>query len=91
MGVTFIAVHTPGNKKTVHINTGPENGREEAEANARLIAAAPDLLAALTDCLQLIDDNEGLLFDLNAAHQWACQCIQCRARVAIRAATLPTP
>jgi hypothetical protein len=32
---------------------------DEAEAHARLIAAAPDMLAALVNCLDLIED-EGL-------------------------------
>lgn len=36
---------------TVHDN-GDYN---ECEANARLIAAAPDLLAALQDCLKIVD------------------------------------
>lgn len=49
IGTTFVAVHTKGNKKTVHINTNPEKGRDEAEANVHLIAAAPEMLEALGD------------------------------------------
>lgn len=32
--------------------------RKEAEANAKLIAAAPELLAALKYCLQRIDESD---------------------------------
>lgn len=46
--------------------------RECQEANVRLIAAAPDLLAALTDAYQYMVDyktcqNQGLLDDMQAA------------------------
>jgi len=32
--------------------------KEEAESNGRLIASAPDLLASLTELLNLLDENE---------------------------------
>lgn len=47
-----------------HVQTaGPEKiSKEEAVANARLMAAAPELLAALESMVKLIDDN-GLCVD----------------------------
>lgn len=55
-------------------------------ANAALIAAAPELLEALTDALRLIDDNADVLFEL-IGHYPHCECLQCRCRAAIRKAT----
>ena len=53
---------TPRGYKTI-IDMGAPNSAEVVgpnhEANARLIAAAPDLLAALVNCLDLIE-GEGL-------------------------------
>lgn len=37
---------------------GWQAAKGEAEANARLIAAAPDLLAALEACLQRLDSHD---------------------------------
>lgn len=47
-------------------------GEQDLAANARLIAAAPDMLAALTDAYQYMVDykkcqNQGLLGDMQAA------------------------
>jgi len=60
----------------VHVD---RHGRGDATANARLIAAAPDLLAALQACLELIGseftDDEAFAFsghpiDLVARAEW---------------------
>ena len=36
---------------------GKANGLKEAQANARLIASAPDLLDSLRDILEMVTDN----------------------------------
>lgn len=41
--------------------SGCDTGRAEARANARLIAAAPEMLAALEHCLNFIANTEGEL------------------------------
>jgi hypothetical protein len=43
------------------------NGTPEWEANARLIAAAPDLLAACKQAAELFEDDEGIAQVLLAA------------------------
>ena len=35
--------------------------KKEMEANAKLIAAAPDLLEALTNILKIVEDSEGVV------------------------------
>jgi hypothetical protein len=55
----------PGLREWRIVHDGPEDG--DAEADARLIAAAPDLLSALTEyqrCNPLHHDGEARLFDL---------------------------
>jgi hypothetical protein len=56
-GRTWVPVLRPGNDPVpiavVHVSVDGY-GREESEANARLIAAAPDLLAALHGMIGLV-------------------------------------
>jgi len=87
----------------IAIETAPDAGdiagihhatRGEDEANARLIAAAPDLLAAAVEALQEADHSP-----LCACHEWAaveigpivrqkpCDCWVSRARAAVAKAT----
>jgi hypothetical protein len=40
-------------------------GREEAKANDRLIASAPDLLAALEECIDALQPDSGEVENLN--------------------------
>ena len=56
--------------------------REEASANARLIAAAPDLLAALQNVMAMYDS-----LTKAAKHSADCPCYHCQARAAIAKAT----
>lgn len=62
---------------TTAILSGSQHTAEESSANARLIAAAPDLLAALKFCATVLSDC--VLFperdDENQAYSWAIAAI----------------
>lgn len=60
---------------------GPES-RAEATANARLIAAAPDLLAALEKALASIEGQAELLRHCGAAYGIGATLAQARAAIA---------
>ena len=47
--------------KDIHIASVTREGNDHYQADARLIAAAPDLLAAATDLLATIDASAGYL------------------------------
>lgn len=62
--------------------SGPEKiGREEAVANAHLIAAAPELLAALQDLIEDITHED------HRPKDWSVQAVVRQARAAIAKAT----
>lgn len=63
--------------------------REAGRANAALIAAAPELLAALTDIAKgNVPPGEMPVIDANTFHSEMMEWCQKRARAAIAAATL---
>lgn len=77
-GGFFVATVTHGNAK----------GREEREANARLIAAAPDLLAALELCIT--SEGAACFSDMNSHPEYMQRrlyAISDLARAAIAKAT----
>ena len=53
-GILSMAVNAGGN---FYVATIPNGQHREAEATARLIAAAPELLAALESCLAHLQDE----------------------------------
>jgi hypothetical protein len=74
------AKHTPGPWSIEAVkdymrphDTGIDSGIPESIANARLIAAAPDLLRTLKNAREWLDELAGLLQDgaLDAAEDWA--------------------
>ncbi len=62
---------SPTDIKTSHhicgINTGSHRSQSESEANARLIAAAPDLLDALTESLAAMIRMDALLLKITGS------------------------
>jgi hypothetical protein len=87
--MTTQATHTPGpwaalmqdpptiaDRRGCRVATScalPGQSAEEQEANAHLIAAAPDLLRTLKNAREWLDELAGLLQDgaLDAAEDWA--------------------
>ena len=65
-----------------------EPDRSEAEANARLIAAAPDMLAALEDSLP---ELVALLTHLDDAPELEAKIAKARAAIAKARGAAPTP
>lgn len=64
-GAIGTEVKTPGPTSRIICWTGqPEIARVEARANARLIAAAPDMLNALLDVLDFWDDPDMSMSEL---------------------------
>jgi hypothetical protein len=55
-----LAVYSAEGVKTAKVETWLKHCREESEANARLIAAAPELLAALKALLPILDNDSPL-------------------------------
>lgn len=78
-GITMSGEWTRG---LVCRETGSGGSEAEAEANARLIAAAPDLLAALEDLLA-----QGAGLPKSCGHLPVCVCPENAARAAIAKAT----
>lgn len=77
--VTGWSVGSVRNSQTAICDVIPQPTRGEAEANARLIAAAPALLESLCECLAIVRlQNSNLHDDINE--------IQSRADAAIAAA-----
>ncbi|MES2342351.1 MAG: hypothetical protein V4597_11780 [Pseudomonadota bacterium] len=73
-----------------YVSTAGARGRtlDEAQANARLIAAAPDLLATLRQLVadwDSVDERAQVPDEINDDDHWAA------ARAAIARATVPTP
>lgn len=56
----------------IHETSGLSHFDERQEANRRLIAAAPDLLAALTAAVEAIE--HGGLDDVMCCNGWNCGC-----------------
>ena len=63
-GANICAISEPRASSTVGYTELTRNSKDgqEAYANARLIAAAPDLLAAARDAIVALEDGEGLGF-----------------------------
>ena len=59
---------TTSNRLRVLANVHIEPGNKTDEANARLIAAAPDLLAALLGCIPQLELGNGEAEHVKAAH-----------------------
>jgi hypothetical protein len=79
---------TTANKMRVLANVHIEPGNAADEANARLIAAAPELLGALSDMLGEFDDLS-VTDDIRTQIGWSANTIKSlqRARAAIAKAT----
>src|SRR5690606_23383477 len=59
--------------------------REEGEANARLIAATPDLLAALQSFVAAVEDDGEPM----PGARWHAECVAARAAIAKAAGAQP--
>lgn len=57
-----------------------DRGMEEAKANARLIAAAPELLALLAQALNFIEHREANLGKLTTDEEWDANVAEYRKR-----------
>jgi hypothetical protein len=71
-GPAHLSIEDSAGRVLAFCNLQNENGDED-EANARLIAAAPDLLRTLKNAREWLDELAGLLQDgaLDAAEDWA--------------------
>jgi hypothetical protein len=74
------AAKYPKNKwvQVGHVCTFAECSREESEANLRLMAAAPDLLAALRDVMHLLTECDCIYSDRQAP---LCPCRAAHAAI----------
>jgi len=69
--LTEIPLNTLNDNIVVVDNGGQKIEREERQANAKLIAAAPELLKALQDLLHLHScEMEGISYGQPTANQW---------------------
>lgn len=84
-GMPGESIYGPDNKRVAEILFGPLKELREHEANARLIAAAPELLAALQSLLDEIDRTAIPL----SPHLWRGSKVPTQARAAILRAITP--
>lgn len=80
------------------VSESGKKSTEEQRANARLIAAAPDLLAALEDAIAKMKQyipkaaqgyDNGCFKYVGMGEDFDCSCAICKARAAIAKATQP--